>query len=376
MNKTRTRPDIETRLAMHRTFWNREPQRHPLAAFRVVPDFFFSRHFRAAEKLLVPGKRITPDLLVVEDFLPDYESMFQTSEEVGQDAFWTAEPFTGIPWMEAILGCDIYAAEESFISKPRMKSLDEMDGIAFNPDSPWLKKYLEFTARLVELSRGRFPIGMPIMRGPSDMVGAVYGQTEMVFALADEPDRMKEFFLRVTDVFLRVIAEQKKLVPPFHGGQALGFYHVWCPGKSIWFQEDLSAIMSPAMYREFLVEPARRICAGHDYTSIHLHPASFFILDELLALDALKTIEVNKDVGGPSVPEMIPELRRIAEKKNLILWGDFTLEDLDCIRKNLPKRGLFLHVVAPTMDEAGILLDAVRGRQRQDSMGAGNSAAE
>ena len=35
---------------------------------------------------------------------------------------------------------------------------------------------------------------MPIMRGPADMVGAIMGQTEMVFALADEPDLMKEFF--------------------------------------------------------------------------------------------------------------------------------------------------------------------------------------
>ncbi len=365
-----TRPDIETRLAMHRAFWNREPQKHPVAAFRVVPDFFFSRHFRAAEKLLVPGKRITPDMLEVEEFLPDYERMFRTSEEVGQDAFWTAEPFTGIPWMEAILGCEIVAGEESFISLPWMTSPDDMEKIAFDPGNPWLRKYLEFTARLAGLSGGRFPVGMPIMRGPSDMTGAVLGQTEMVFALADQPEKMKKFFLKVTDLFLRVIAEQNKLIPPFHGGSALGFYHVWTPGKSIWFQEDLSAIMSPAMYREFLAEPARRICAGHDHTSIHLHPASFFILDELFRIDGLKTIEVNKDVGGPTVPEMIPELRRILERKNLILWGDLTLEDLDCIRKNLPSRGLFLHVVAPTMDAAGELLSAVRSwEQRQDSMG-------
>ena len=98
-----SRPDLESRLAMHRAFWNREPQRHPIAAFRVVPDFFFSRHDRGAEKLLEPGKRSTPDMLAVEDFLPDYEEMFRISEELGQDAFWTAEPFTGIPWMEAIL---------------------------------------------------------------------------------------------------------------------------------------------------------------------------------------------------------------------------------------------------------------------------------
>lgn len=352
--------DVESRLAMHRVFWKGEAQSHPLAAFRVVPDFFFSRHYRAAEKLLVPGKRITPEMLVVEDFLPDYERMFQLTQDLGQDAFWTAEPFTGIPWMEAILGCPIIAEEESFLSLPWMEGPDDIAKITVDRHNPWLQKYLEFTSALVELSQGRFPVGMPIMRGPSDMTGALLGQTEMVYALTDEPEKMKAFFLKVTDFFLHVLDEQNRLIPPFHGGTALGFYHVWAPGKSVWFQEDLSAIMSPAMYREFLAEPARRICAGKDYTSIHLHPASFFILDELFRIEELKSIEVNKDVGGPTVPEMLPELQKIMEKKNLILWGDFTPKDLDCLKKNLPKRGLFLHVIAPTMEEAEGLLASIR----------------
>jgi hypothetical protein len=360
MKPTQSRPDISARLAMHEAFWKSSPASHPAASFRVVPDFFFSRHFKAAEHLLVPNKKISPGMLVVDDFLPDYERMFQTAEELGQDAFWTAEPFTGIPWMEAILGCDVYAGEESFISKPWMKSLDDLEKIRLDRENPWYKKYMEFTRKLVELSRGRFPIGQPIMRGPSDMVGAIMGQTEMVFAFADEPERLKEFFLKVTDVFIQVIGEQKKLVPLFHGGSSMGFYHVYCPGTSIWYQEDLSAIMSPALYREFLLEPERRICEGHDYTAIHLHPSSFFLLDELLANDWLKAVEVNKDVGGPSVLEMIPELKKITAKKNLIFWGDFTPEELECVRKNLPKGRIFFNIIAPTMEEARHLLGLVR----------------
>lgn len=348
------------RIELHKAFWRREGQERPIAAFRVVPDFFFSRHFRAAESLLVPDKLVTPEMLDVEAFLPDYERMYRMSVELDQDAFWVAEPFTGIPWMEAILGCEVRAGAESFISKPRKESLDSLAQVRLDPENPWFLKYLEFTKRLVELSDGRFPVGMPIMRGPSDMVGALMGQTEMVFALADEPDRMKEFFIRTAEAFLDVIRAQNALVPPFKGGSALGFYHVYCPGSSIWYQEDLSAIMSPALYREFLSEPERRICAGRDGTAIHLHPASFFILDELLAKDDLKAIEVNKDVGGPSVEEMIPQLRKIQTKKSLILWGDLNEDDLDCAERNLSAQGLFLHIIAPGMDAAKRLRDRVR----------------
>jgi len=337
---------------MHRLYWQREDQPYPLAAFRVEQDFFFSRHFHAAQPLLVSGKQIQPNMLSVEEFLPDYERMFQVSETIGQDAFWTAEPFTGIPWMEAILGCEIYAAEESFISKPWLTDLTKADTLKLDPENAWLRKYLEFTDKLVTLSKGRFPVGMPIMRGPSDMVGALMGQAEMVYALQDEPDRMKALFLKVAEIFLQVQELQRSRIQPFHGGWALGFYHVWCPGPSIWYQDDLSALLSPDLFRTFLSPTSRRICEGFSYTAVHLHPASFFLLDEILANEKLTAVEVNKDVGGPSVEAMLPELEKILTRKNLILWGDLTIQDLEVIKNNLPLRGLFFHILAPSMEEA------------------------
>lgn len=351
---------LEERLELHRGYWERRPQKHPLAAIRIAPDFFFSTHFKAAKHLLVPGKEIAPDMLVVDDFLPDYEEMYRDSVRLGQDAFWTAEPFTGIPWFEAILGCKIVGETASFVSKPWLNSLDDVDKVILDPDSPWLAKYLEFTEKLVKLSDGRFPVGMPIFRGPSDAVGAVMGQTEMIMEMVDEPEGMQAFFLKIAAFSAEIIRRQKALTPDFHGGQALGFYHVFCPGKCTWYQEDLSALMSPALYAEFLRAPEELICAGYPYTAIHLHPASFFMLGELLANDWLAAIQVNKDVGGPSVAEMIPYLAKIMEKKNLILWGDFTLDELDILRDGLPCRGLFLHMVAPDFDAAAALRDRVR----------------
>ncbi len=352
--------NLEARLEMHREYWDRRPQRHPLAAFRVVPDFFFSRHYQAARPLLEPGRMIEPDMLDVEAFLPDYERMFADTVKLEQDAFWTAEPFTGIPWMEAILGCGVMAESASFVSRPWMRSLDQVDQVRLDPDNPWLRKYLEFTRRLVEISDGRFPVGMPIMRGPSDTAGALMGQTEMIMAMVDEPEAVEDLLLRIAAIYAEIIAMQKALTPKFHGGEAMGFYHVHCPGPCTWYQEDLSALMSPGLYRRFLVEPERAICRGYPHTAIHLHPASFFLLDDLLANDWLRAIEVNKDVGGPTVAEMLPKLRRIAETKNLILWGDFTPDELDQLRDGLPSRGLFLHVIAPDFENARALLDRIR----------------
>ncbi len=354
------RADIAERLVLHKAYWEGQEQGRPLASFREG-DFFFARHFRAAAPLLVPDRMLLSQDLIVADFVKDYERMFAAAEECGQDGFWTAEPYTGVPWMEAILGCEVRAGKEAFTTEPVFESAavaaDAVEALACGLRSdplsnPWLAKYLEFTRVLVQLGHGRFTVGQPITRGPSDMAGALLGQTGMVYSLVDDPGSMKRLIAAVTSAFLTVIGNQQKLVPAFHGGTALGFYHVWAPGSSIWFQDDLSAILSPSMYREFFIGAARDICRGYGYTAVHLHHSSFFVLDQLLALPELCAVEVNKDVGGPSVPEMLGVLERILEKKRLILWGDITLDDLSFLKKKLSPRGVFINIVAPNAEEA------------------------
>ncbi len=323
-------------------------------------DFFFARHFEAGRALLEPGRRIAPDDIDVAAYAADYERLYGEGEAIGQDGFFTAEPYTGLPWMEAMLGCGIVANAESFASLPCLKSAAEGARLELAPGDAWLGKYLDFTRMLVNMGAGRFPVGQPIMRGPTDMVGALLGQTGMVYALADEPDDVRELAHIVTRAFLAVIERQRALVPAFHGGTSLGFYHVWAPGPSIWFQDDLSALLSPALYRHFFLDCAREICATAEYTAVHLHPSSFFILEDLLSLDGLLAIEVNKDVGGPSVAEMLPTLARIMERKRLILFGDFTAGELELVRRGLPVDGLALFVVAATVEEARALNALVR----------------
>jgi DNA-binding FadR family transcriptional regulator len=349
------------RLALHRAFWAREEQPRPLASFRMG-DFFFARHFRAALPLLDSDEPVFPEMLNVSEFLPDYERMFRETEELGQDGFWTAEPYTGIPWMEAIMGCSIRAGRDSITSRPWLSSPAEaLEKVHFDPQNPWLAKYLEFTTALAKQSRGRYPVGMPIMRGPTDILGALLGQQQMVMALMDaDPQEMRRLIERVTLAFLAVIEAQRRLIPPFYGGQALGFYHIWAPGKAIWFQDDLSSILSPKLYRRFFLDSARLILAGNDYTAVHLHPNSFFILDDLLSLENLKAVQVNKDISGPGVKEMLPVLTKIMQTRGLILWGNLTVEDLELVRKSLPCRGLALNVVTPTQEEAVARLAYIR----------------
>ena len=346
------------RLAAHEDFWLRKVCQQPLVSFRIG-DTLVARHFAAAQHLLVDRTRVTPDMIVVDDFLADYERMWTTAQDIGQSGIWTGEPYTGIPWMEAMLGCDVYGTESSFVTEPCVSTLEDLERVRLNPENPWLLKYLEFTQKLGALSAGRFPVGEPIMRGPSDVVGALVGQTSMIFLMNDCAEAMAGVFERIGAIFQSVIRAQQRLVQPYLGGYSFGFYHLWAPGRCIWFQEDLSALLSPDYYRQFLRAADDVICAGYDYTLIHVHPSSFFIVPDLLANEGLRAIEVNKDVGGPSVEDMLPTLRRVQEKKNLVMWGEITVEDVGLLMDRLPERRMHLSIVSPSVDYAKRILDLI-----------------
>ena len=346
----------DTRIEAHKKFWRYEKYPKPLVAF-TLGNYFFATHYRAAEKLLIKGTRITPDMIDVDSFMEDYERRYNEVSRLGQNGFWTAEPYTGIPWMEAFWGCEIVANGESFMSRPLVNEVQDLEKLRFSMENPWVSKYFEFIKKLNDLSQGRFPVGAPIMRGQGDTAGALMGQTEFIYALYEEPDLIKKTLRKIVDSFLDIYGEMHRLNKPFHGGSSMGFYHIWTQDENLWFQDDISALLSPALYREFFLENERYFCGKYQYTLMHLHPASFHLLDDILCNENLKAVEINKDVGGPSIKQMLPQFRRVLEKKRrLVIWGDLIEDEILSVFDNLPLEGVFFHIVPPDFKSAERIL--------------------
>jgi len=329
----------------------------PVVSYRIG-DYFFADKFEANLPLLEKGRILTPEDVDVDAYLGDYEQMFRECESTGQNGFFTGDPCTGIPWIEGMLGCPIIGANVSFVATRMFDNLSDTGDLHLDLENPWLLKYLEFLDKLTILSAGRFPVGQPIIRGTTDVIGTMIGHSEMAYTSVTEPELMHKALCQAAEVQRAIIAEQYKHIRPFYGGYAAGFYHLWAPGSLIWYQEDLSAILSKKHFEEFLREPSEHICSGYDYSFVHLHPSSFFHLEGILSLRNLRAVQVNKDVGGPTVEEMLPVFRQIAASgKRLILWGDFTPGEILMIMEDLPHRGLSFHVVAPTVDAAKSIND-------------------
>ena len=201
------------------------------------------------------------------------------------------------------MGCGIAASASGFDALSGDLDPDSENAFVIDPENPWMKKYFHFLELLAEQSAGRFPVGQPIIRGIMDILGAGLGQERLMYALFDTPGEVGACAGRITEALLRLSKETLSRIPSFRGGTCLGFYNIWAPGPAAWFQDDLSVLFSPEQYRKVCGERLRVLLSSVPFSMFHLHPASFHHLDTLLEIAGLRALQVNRDVGGPSIRE-------------------------------------------------------------------------
>jgi len=277
----------------------------------------------------------------VERFLGEYERWYEIYEQGGGELIWSASPFWGIPWVEASLGCRVIAnhAIGSTHTEPPEGFSEHSRIPEFSPANPWVEKMAEFISALSEQSGGRYPVGMTLMRGISDLLSALYGQERFLFRMMESPEEVKSVAESLTEYWIAMGRYLLDRLPLFHGGTGAFFYGVWCPGKTIWYQEDAAALLSPALYEQCIFESTRRIADSFPHSVIHLHPSSFVPIEYLMKTP-LSAIELHRDTGGAGIEELFGYHRTVLAKKPLILWGNLSENEFESILTRLPHRGL------------------------------------
>lgn len=351
---------IEERIERHHRFWNHENSR-PLVI--MWPDnLFYSTQFQATRKMLAHPQKVDAADIRPEEYLPDYEKQYHEFYDYPQDGIYTAEPCQAFPWMECIFGGQAFSENGSIATRPVCAGIREMDGFSLHKeDNPWYQKYIEFSRILTEFAEDRFSVSQPILRGVSDTLGSLVGPTQMIYNMMDDEELVASAFRTVAEGQRELIADQYKVTRPFRGGYSFGLYRVWAPGKVMWFQEDLSALLSPDMFEEFLVETSERIIAGYDYTMMHLHSNAFRHLDLVCGLKDLAVVQLNKDLMGPPVREMIPACRQVLEAGKRVFLGmsEMSREDIDAVYEGLPHRGIVLNIVPEGRKDAEQIMEYI-----------------
>ena len=314
------------------------------ADIRPLPEFIDS---------VGQGNLITSDQVHPEIFLPYIEAWFEREARLSSDIVQSFSPAFGFPWVEAILGCPIIAGQDSIWSLPILSTYTDLKLTSLNPDNPWFCKLLEFTQAMVDFSSGRFPVSLPPIHCPFDVLGAMRGDQQMLLDLVDQGDAVQKLLTDLIQVYFSITESLLDIIPPFFGGYTTRL-RMWAPGKAITPQNEYASMISTSMYRKFALPIDRVITEHFPYHSFHLHGSAQHQINNLLTLEKLTSIQITLEhnVGGPSLEQMLPRIRDVLILKPVIcVVPDIATADI--CSNELPPEGLMILVLegARELDE-------------------------
>ena len=336
------KPDIEKTIERQKAYWQRE------IVDRCCVTVWITPHWPMPDELGVSCHDYYFD---VEVLLKRWEHIFNGSW-FGGDALPVIFTQFGVCSQSLYFGGEIECRPDTIWFEPCIKDWDNPP--EFNPDSPWIRKHEEIVQKLAEAGEGRFFVSIPDNPvGIMDTLANLRGPRDLLCDMLDYPDQVKQMTKKITQATKDSTARLLALVKKNNlNGAVHPFMHVWAPGSLAQLQCDLSVMISPQMYEEFVLPELEEFTGWLDYSIYHLDgQEQIKHLDHILSVKNLNAIQWTPVAGQPFTSKFIPVLQRIqAAGKNLILFPQpFEVEEL---LSNLSSKGLILNLGMSNREEA------------------------
>jgi len=201
--------------------------------------------------------------------------------------------------LSVFLGAQPHFMPETIWHEPIYTDPANVD-LRFDPENPYWQWTIQSLARCREASQGKYRVAMPELLDGLDVLAQLFGTEALLMFLVDCPEEIHRLLEQVEVIFTRAYDTLRPLVVDDDGGNACAVYMMWGPGRTLVTQCDFSAMISPAMFEEFVLPYLTRRCASMDYCVYHLDgPGAIKHLPALLTVPELHAIEWTPGTPNP-----------------------------------------------------------------------------
>ncbi len=216
----------------------------------------------------------------------------------GAEYFGEALPagsaYIGANSLALFLGCRAVEGPDTIWFEPGLAAPDQAR-LVYDPANYYWQFTLELTRELRRAGRGKFLLEFPDLIEGLDTLAALRGNENLLLDLADRPEWVRQALRRITDLYFRYYDPLYDLVRDATGGS---IYWFWAPGRMAKFQCDFSAMISPAMFKEFMAPLLAEMCDRVSCSIYHWDgPGALGHHDALLALPGLKVLQWTPGAG-------------------------------------------------------------------------------
>ena len=210
------------------------------------------------------------------------------------EAVPTVAPDLAPNCLALFLGCKGVEMPNTVWCKPCMNG-PEAARFEFDPKSFYWNFVLRLGGEQLRLGRGKFLIQFPDLIEGLDTLAAMRGSEKLLVDLIERPEWVQRCLRQITDRYFHYYDILYDLYRDEVGGSN---FWAWAPGRMAKFQCDFSAMISPAMFKEFMVPVLKEMCERVSYCMYHWDgPGALAHHDHLLSIPRLTMLQWTPGAG-------------------------------------------------------------------------------
>ena len=252
--------------------------------------------------------------------------------------------------------------------EPCIEDPDTYGSVRFDPaDNHWLDVHLAVIDEGLRRSNGRYLVSMPDLIENLDTLAALRGSEKVLADLLDRPGWVRQKLDEINQAFFAAFDLIRERIGDADGGNTF-IFNIWGPGRTAKVQCDISCMISPGMFREFVVPHLASQCQWLDYSLYHLDgDDALGHLEALLEIESLDAIEwtpvgsstPNPDSPTGGSPHWYDLYRRIRAAGKGVQAIGVTADEVVPLIDAVGPEGLFIVARTPDQETAEKLTEQV-----------------
>lgn len=238
---------------------------------------------------------------------------------------------------------------------------DEILARRLDPAQRWWRITRDLTAMAALRGRGKYFASMTDLNGVHNILGSLRGTQQLLLDCLDSPAQVKQASSLIADIWLECFDELVRITQEHQEGSS-SWMGIWFPGIGSDVQSDFAAMLSPAMFEEFVMPDLERQCRHVEQSIFHWDgPGQIPHLDLLLSIAELDGIQWVPGAGNPDTgsPRWYPLYHRVLDAGKLLVLQGMDPSSVQAVVRELGAQGLLISTSCATEGEARELLAQV-----------------
>ncbi len=228
--------------------------------------------------------------------------------------FW---PNYGPGLMAAFLGSPLHIRPDTGWFDPL--SVEKLEDIQpqFDAENLWWGRVKKLTILASERWKGQAIIGLTDLGGNLDILASLRSSEKLLLDLSDSPAEVLRISSEITHLWMRYFNELYGFINGEDCG-CCGWSPMWAPGKFYMLQSDFSYMISPRMFKRYVMPDLTACCDFLEYPFYHLDGVGQLNhLDQILSISNLRGIQWIPGAGQPEPEEWLDVLNKIRDAGKL-----------------------------------------------------------